>query len=85
LYFCHATGFAMRLFNPRFWGSFGLLALIAAAPVGRVPLGIFSSWGAFRDAQPRHCYAIAMPENGRSGSWHSFVSVAILGCLEPRS
>jgi hypothetical protein len=40
-----------------------MLALLALAPVqqGRVALGTFDSWGAFRDASPRRCYAIARP------------------------
>lgn len=52
--------------------------LIAAAPADRVPLGIFSGWGAFRDPAPLHCYAIATPEGGRRGSsWQSFAAVGI--------
>jgi hypothetical protein len=57
--------------------SFGLFGLIAAAPANRVPLGIFSSWGAFRDANPLHCYAIATPEGGRRGTWRSFAAVGV--------
>ncbi len=51
-------------------------ALLAAAPAGREPLGIFETWGAFRDPRPLHCYAIATPEGGRRGSaWQSFAAV----------
>ncbi len=51
--------------------------LLGAAPSGRVTLGIFSGWGAFRDASPRRCYAIATPERRGGGRWRSFASVAI--------
>jgi hypothetical protein len=51
--------------------------LVSAAPPGRTPLGVFSGWGAFRDAQPARCYAIATPERRGSGEWRSFASVAI--------
>jgi len=51
--------------------------LVAAAPADRVPLGIFSGWGAFRDAEPPRCYAIAAPERRGGGHWQSFASVAI--------
>ena len=51
--------------------------LLGAAPSGRVTLGIFSGWGAFRDAEPPRCYAIASPESRGSGRYKSFASVAI--------
>jgi hypothetical protein len=51
--------------------------VVSAAPPGREPLGIFSGWGAFRDAQPPRCYAIATPERRGSGERRSFASVAI--------
>ena len=53
-----------------------LLALLAAAPgVGRETIGVYRGWGAFRDAAPARCYAIARPvrAGGRSGA---FASVA---------
>jgi hypothetical protein len=37
------------------------LLLLSLAQQGRVQLGVYESWGAFRDASPRHCYAIAKP------------------------
>lgn len=46
------------------------LLLIAAVPVNaRESLGVFESWGAFRDPSPTRCYAIAMPvrQGGRDG------------------
>jgi hypothetical protein len=56
---------------------FALPVLVSAAPPGRVPLGIFGNWGAFRDARPLRCYAIATPERRGSGEWRSFASVAV--------
>lgn len=52
-----------------------LLPLLLALQ-GRTPLGVFESWGAFRDASPRHCFAIAEPSGDRSGSAGPFASVA---------
>ncbi len=46
------------------------LLLAAATPVNaRESLGIFESWGAFRDPSPARCYAIALPvrKGGREG------------------
>lgn len=51
--------------------------IVSAAPPDRVPLGIFSGWGAFRDTNPPRCYAIATPERRGSGEWRSFASVAV--------
>lgn len=55
--------------------TFWLLA--GTAHSGRVTLGIFSGWGAFRDTIPPRCYAIASPERRGSGQYRSFASVAI--------
>ena len=59
-----------------------LLALLAlgapadlAAQQRRVSLGVFDSWGAFRDASPRRCYAIARPVEKHSQS-EPFASIA---------
>jgi hypothetical protein len=50
---------------------------MAAAPAGREPVGIFGSWGAFSDASPHRCYAIATSEGGRRGAqWRSFAAVS---------
>lgn len=54
-----------------------LPVLVAAAGTDRVSLGIFSGWGAFRDASPPRCFAIATPERRGNGSYRSFASVAI--------
>ena len=57
-----------------------LLLLLAAAGGGRESLGVHGGWGAFRDAAPRRCYAIARPSvaGGRGGpGWvGGFASVA---------
>jgi hypothetical protein len=43
----------------------------------RDPLGVFNSWGAFRDAAPRQCFAIAASDPTRTeGAWRPFASVA---------
>ena len=50
------------------------LALAIAAPAGaREAIGVYKSWGAFRDARPLRCYAIAQPQvtGGRSHGWAS--------------
>lgn len=43
-----------------------IAALVLAVPVlaqgARTALGIFESWGAFRDASTSRCYAVATPE-----------------------
>lgn len=50
------------------------LALMLAQAATREPIGIFESWGAFRDVEPARCYAIAAPvqRNRRS----AFASIA---------
>jgi hypothetical protein len=53
-----------------------LLVLALAAPAAaRDTIGIYQGWGAFRDADPARCYAIARPivAGGRDGG---FASVA---------
>ena len=49
------------------------LALLAAPAGARDTLGVFKGWGAFRDAAPPRCYAIAQPQGagGRSRGWAS--------------
>lgn len=58
-------------------GRHFFLALLAvASPVSgaKQPLGIFSSWGAFRDGD--RCWAVAEPEGaGRRGGGRAFASV----------
>ncbi|WP_326524907.1 invasion associated locus B family protein [Sphingomonas sp.] len=53
-----------------------LLALaLQAAAEGRRSLGTFEAWGAFRDAAPQRCFAIAEPL-GRTRPTRPFASVA---------
>jgi hypothetical protein len=51
-----------------------LLALIAAPAAARESLGVFGSWGAFTDASPPRCYAIAQPVSPAGG--RPFASIA---------
>lgn len=67
----------MTVISGRICGLLCAPLLLAAAPPGRTPLGIFSDWGAFRDADPPRCYAIAAPVRRGSGAWRSFASVGI--------
>lgn len=51
--------------------------LLATAPVGaRDTIGVYRGWGAFRDATPPRCYAIAQPiaAGGRVGGFASVAS-----------
>lgn len=51
--------------------------LLAAAPLAaKDSLGVFSSWGAFRDPNVPRCYAIAQPEESRGASeYQAFASI----------
>lgn len=53
--------------------ALGALLVIAAPAAARDTIGVYGSWGAFRDAVPARCYAIARPAaaNGRSTGWAS--------------
>ncbi len=42
----------------------------------RDALGVFDGWGAFRDGEPTHCFAITQPATGGGGKWRPFASVA---------
>jgi hypothetical protein len=55
--------------------AFALL-LIASPAQARDSLGVFEGWGAFRDAQPPRCYAIAEPVQSGGGKWRPFASIA---------
>jgi len=53
------------------------LTLLPAATAARDTLGIFEGWGAFRDAVPRRCYAIAEPAaRSRGAAWRAFAAIA---------
>ena len=54
---------------------------VAAAPMAnggaRETIGIFNRWGAFADASPPRCYAIAQPVTaGGAERWRPFASIA---------
>lgn len=51
-----------------------MLAFALQAVAGRTALGVFDRWGAFRDAGPARCFAIAQPIS-RSGP-RPFASIA---------
>jgi hypothetical protein len=53
-----------------------LVALIAAPATARDSLGVYEGWGAFRDAKPFRCFAIAEPESSSGGKWKPFATVA---------
>lgn len=56
--------------------SLALAAWLALqAATGRQALGIYDRWGAFRDAAPPRCFAIAQPVNMPRGT-RPFVSIA---------
>lgn len=61
--------------------SLALLLLMApATAAAREALGIFNSWGAFRDDNPYRCFAIAEPvdpddSNSGKSKWRPFASV----------
>ncbi|MBY0520589.1 MAG: hypothetical protein K2P79_09210 [Sphingomonas sp.] len=49
---------------------------MASAASARDALGVYDRWGAFRDASPLHCYAIASPLSAdRGGALRPFVSL----------
>lgn len=52
------------------------LLLIVVPAQARDSLGVFEGWGAFRDAQPYRCYAIAEPVRGGAGKRTAFASIA---------
>lgn len=64
-----------------------VLLLLPASAAARDSLGMFERWGAFRDAQPQRCYAIAQPVRppDRAASWQPFASVAFWPGLRQRN
>lgn len=53
-----------------------LLVVTAPAATQRQSLGIFFSWGAFEDGNPRRCFALAQPlPNSRKAAGKPFASV----------
>jgi hypothetical protein len=54
-----------------------LLAMMPGPASAREALGVFGSWGAFRDERPLRCFAIAEPARRfRNAEWRPFASVA---------
>lgn len=65
---------------------FALLAILLATPAGaRDSLGVFEGWGAFRDARPPRCFAIAVPARRTSGRWKPFASIAFWPTIGARN
>lgn len=63
------------LFIPLATGAL-MAALLAAPLAAKDSLGVFSDWGAFRDAETPRCYAIAMAQPGtRSRAYQPFASI----------
>ena len=59
--------------------AFFVSVLMLGQPVaeGRQSIGIFGQWGAYREAQPNRCFAIAQPMRGpRPEGWQPFASVS---------
>ena len=53
-----------------------MLVLVAAPVQARDAIGVYAGWGAFRDAAPMRCFAIAQPvETVRGSSWRPFATV----------
>lgn len=57
------------------WPALLLLA-VAAPAAARDTIGVFAGWGAFRDAVPARCYAIAQPVVSGKSAAHAFASIA---------
>ncbi|MFT3965890.1 MAG: hypothetical protein QM690_08420 [Sphingobium sp.] len=59
--------------------SIGIVAVAGLVPATAVPardsLGVFESWGAFRDPGVPRCYAIAQPAASATGRWRPFASI----------
>ena len=64
--------------------SLALALALQAAASGRQALGIYSGWGAFRDAAPLRCFAIAEPL-GRRLAARPFASIATWPGLAARN
>jgi hypothetical protein len=63
------------------------LLLLGSPAAARENLGVFGSWGAFRDARPLRCFAIAEPirQTPNSATWRPFASIAVWPALRTRN
>lgn len=52
------------------------LLTIATPATARDALGVYDGWGAFRDARPPRCFAIAEPQRQSRRGWKPFASIA---------
>jgi hypothetical protein len=50
-----------------------LLALVTAGGA-REPIGVFHGWGAFREADPQRCFAVAQPVRHGGGAFASIAT-----------
>jgi len=61
----------------RFLLACAILCAPAEQAFARDALGVFGSWGAFRDDHPRRCFAIAEPAAPmRGGGWRPFAAIS---------
>lgn len=51
-------------------------AMVTTAADARDALGVFGGWGAFRDAAPLRCFAIAEPVRRTRAQWRPFASIS---------
>ena len=51
-------------------------AILAGPAAARDALGVYDGWGAFRDAAPQRCFAIAEPARKGHAEWRPFASVS---------
>lgn len=51
-----------------------LMLVAALQGQGRESLGVFDSWGSFRDAVPLRCYAISQPPQAARGAFASIAN-----------
>lgn len=57
--------------------ALAIMLWLAVPAAARDTLGVFKGWGAFRDATPRRCFAIAQPVvAGGRAAWRPFASIA---------
>lgn len=52
------------------------LAMLAGPAAARDALGVYHGWGAFRDATPPRCFAIAEPVRKGRAKWRPFAAVS---------